>query len=175
MPIVLQQGKLEDAAILAAVGGDIFRETYTGKMLADDLSAYIAEAFSIAQIQAELLDTYNNFILAFYDGVLVGYAKLRLTAEVPASLLDVKPLLIDRMYVLQAYHGKKIGAALMLHCLEYAMHEGFEVVWLAVWEKNPAAMDFYKRWGFELFDARFFQRGNDQQTGLLMKKFLLYE
>ncbi|HVI46401.1 MAG TPA: GNAT family N-acetyltransferase [Chitinophaga sp.] len=167
--IRLRPATHEDIGPLAAVAGKIFRETYLGKMSTDDLDDYISVAFSIDAISAALREPQSRTIMAFYDDELTGYAKLS-TGNAPDSLLYREALQIERLYVLKAWHRRMIGAFLMQWCLQYAASQGLPTVWLAVWERNTDAIRFYQRWGFEIFDAQLFMRGNDPQTGLLMKK-----
>ena len=180
----LRHAGLQDIHALADVAGKIFEDSYKGKMPGEDLQAYIASAFSADQLRAEWGDKRNLFILAVYDGQLAGYAKITIGASPepdsvqnpmtdPAlDVAQVRHLAIDRMYVLREYQSMKIGASLMRYCLHYAESHYFDIVWLAVWEQNPLAVQFYRRWGFEIFGSRFFMRGKDRQTGLLMKKQL---
>lgn len=165
----LRQATIADAELLAALAGVTFRETYTGMMPEKDLSDYITTAFSEAAVSSELAAAGSLFMLAAYDGQPAGYAKLSTTGA-PATLQAAKPLGAERIYVQAQFHGLQVGAALMRFCLDYAAQQQFDTVWLAVWERNTPAIRFYQRWGFELFGAQIFMRGNDPQTGLLMKK-----
>jgi ribosomal protein S18 acetylase RimI-like enzyme len=38
-----------------------------------------------------------------------------------------------------------------------------------VWEKNPRAIDFYKKWGFKEVGAHIFPLGDDPQRDLIME------
>ena len=60
----------------------------------------------------------------------------------------------------------------MDHCITFAVQDGYDILWLGVWEHNPKAIRFYERMGFELFGAHVFLLGNDMQTDVLMKKKL---
>jgi ribosomal protein S18 acetylase RimI-like enzyme len=74
---------------------------------------------------------------------------------------------------LAEFHGQKAGAALMQHCLGLAMMAGYDVVWLGVWEHNYKALNFYRKWGFEVFGSHIFRLGDDEQTDVMMKKHLV--
>jgi ribosomal protein S18 acetylase RimI-like enzyme len=45
-------------------------------------------------------------------------------------------------------------------------------VWLGVWEKNEAAIAFYKKMGFEEAGRHSFRMGDELQTDLVMKKVI---
>ncbi len=47
-------------------------------------------------------------------------------------------------------------------------------MWLGVWEKNPRALRFYQKIGFQEFDKHIFTLGNEKQTDIMMKLHLNY-
>ena len=59
--------------------------------------------------------------------------------------------------------------------IEYAAKNKFDTIWLGVWEHNQKAIEFYKKWGFEVFGKYIFVLGNDPQNDLLMKKEIKHE
>jgi diamine N-acetyltransferase len=82
---------------------------------------------------------------------------------------DKNSLEIERIYVLKEYHGKKVGQVLYDCALKIAKEKQIEFVWLGVWEKNPRAISFYTKNGFEAFDKHVFVLGTDEQTDIMMK------
>jgi ribosomal protein S18 acetylase RimI-like enzyme len=66
--------------------------------------------------------------------------------------------------------GRGVGAALMQACLEEAGRRGCETVWLDVWERNPRAIAFYRKWGFAEVGNQAFQLGEDLQNDILMAR-----
>lgn len=133
------------------------------------MDQYIAEELSEEKIRTTIVAENNIFFMAYADGILAGYAKMR-TVEFPDELKDNKPIEMERIYTLKEYQGKKVGAALMKHCLDHAKANGYDCAWLGVWEHNTIAVNFYKRWGFEFFGSHIFRLGSDDQIDLLMKK-----
>ena len=76
---------------------------------------------------------------------------------------------IERIYVLDEFHGKKVGLTLYNRALEIAQQRNIDYIWLGVWENNFKALNFYRKQGFIEFDQHIFKLGNDEQTDLLMK------
>jgi len=76
---------------------------------------------------------------------------------------------IHRIYVLQAFHGKKIGQLLLDEVLKIAKEMAVNSIWLGVWEENNRAIQFYTKNGFVEFDKHIFTLGDDVQTDLLMQ------
>jgi len=167
--ITLRMAGLEDIPELSAMAGRIFQETYTGMMPEEDLRAYIGTAFSAGQIRSEWALPVSTFIIASCGLAWAGYAKINTRRRVerpePGKYME-----IERLYVLQKFHGKRIGTVLMDACSRYAGDNGIQTIWLNVWEHNTHAIEFYRRRNFEMADWSIFMRGNDAQKALWMKK-----
>ena len=56
----------------------------------------------------------------------------------------------------------------MQDALDAAAREGCDVLWLGVWEHNPKAMAFYRRFGLEIVGTHAFMLGQDRQRDLIM-------
>ena len=169
--LIITQAGTRDAKILTQLSITTFRDAFGPVNKQEDMDKYIAEEMNIERLTAELNDKDNLFFLVWYNGVLVGYAKLR-TAKTPEELKNCNPVEIERLYIQQAYQSKKVGAAIMSYCIDYAKSQKYDTIWLGVWEHNNRAIKFYEEWDFVLFGAHSFVLGNDEQTDVLMKKIL---
>lgn len=148
-----------------------FRDAFGPFNKQEDMDKYVAEEMNVEKLGSELADGDNLFFLAWVDDEMAGYAKLRLYKE-PEELANNKPIELERIYVLQKYHGKKTGSVLMSRCIAHATANNHDILWLGVWEHNYNAIRFYEQWGFKLFGSHPFVLGNDNQTDVLMKKKL---
>jgi ribosomal protein S18 acetylase RimI-like enzyme len=83
--------------------------------------------------------------------------------------MDLNAFEIQRIYVLQAYHGKKVGQLLIDKALEEARKTTCNYVWLGVWQENHRAIGFYSKNGFIKFDTHIFKMGDEEQMDWLMK------
>ncbi|MFA9491557.1 MAG: GNAT family N-acetyltransferase, partial [Anaerolineales bacterium] len=81
-----------------------------------------------------------------------------------------KPIELVRIYVEEEVVGQGLGSALMKACLEEIKTNGLGTIWLAVWQKNQRAIDFYKRWGFEKVGVKEFVVGSDVQDDFIMER-----
>jgi diamine N-acetyltransferase len=165
--------ELKDAERLTALSITTFTDAFAKENTAENMDKYIAETMTVSKLAEEIADKDNLFFLAWYDSELSGYAKIRTGKEIPVGLERNRPVEIERIYVLQSLHGKKIGAALMERCINHAIKNGHDVLWLGVWGRNYKAIRFYEQWGFELFGSHKFKLGDDIQTDVLMKKKLV--
>jgi diamine N-acetyltransferase len=169
--ITICRAGIADAATLTALGITTFVDAFAADNRKEDMDKYIAEEMNVGKITDELSDESNLFYLSYYNKVLVGYAKMRAIKK-PKGLKAKHPIELERIYVLQDYQTKKIGAALLNFCLTYAFNHKHDVMWLGVWKNNHKAINFYKKWGFEFFGSHTFKLGDDVQTDELMMKEL---
>lgn len=160
---------INDAALLTDLSVTTFRQTFGEANSPQDMDKYIVEEMNCSKLSDELLDKDNLFFFAIINDLPIGYAKIRAANHFP-ELKSSNPLEIERLYVLREYQGKKIGAALMAQCIEYAMSKHHDMLVLGVWEHNHKAIHFYQQWGFEVFGSHMFRLGDDEQTDILMKK-----
>ena len=158
---------IEDIDSLCQIGAKTFIETYGEQNTPENLQNYLQEKFNREQILGEIQAPKTIFLLVEFKDVIIGYAKMRVNVlENP----DEKSLEIERIYITKNHHGMKYGAALMQKCIDVAIENNYESIWLGVWEHNPKAFNFYQKWGFEVFGEHIFQLGDDAQTDFLMKK-----
>lgn len=169
--IAIRKVSLDDIAILQQIGRQTFMETFSESNSDENMARYLEEGFSIEKLSQELRSTTSQFYFALLDGEVIGYLKLN-TGDSQTELQDDNALEIERIYVLGAYHGKKVGQLLYDKVLEIAHKRRASYVWLGVWEKNPRAIRFYQKNGFVAFDKHIFRLGNDEQTDIMMKKTL---
>ena len=117
--------------------------------------------------EAELKEPRNLYLLAEVSGVPAGFALLCDGAREQCVQAE-GPLNLSRLYVDRPFLGAKVGAALLLRCLEEGRNRGHDVLWLGVWERNARARAFYSRWGFtEVGEMRFVLRRDPQRDLVL--------
>lgn len=171
--IHIKQATEKDAGLLLDLSAQTFNQAFGIQNSCDNMSAYMASAFTQDQILKEIKSPSSVFLMAYIAGqeTPVGYTKLRM-GKTPKELKGAKAIEIHRIYVVQEMIGYGIGKALMQKCLKIAQREDYEVIWLGVWEKNTRAINFYIKWGFKKFSSHIFRLGTEDQTDLLMKKDL---
>ena len=168
MNIVIKQISILNLAQLQKIGKTTFAETFTEHNTKEDLDKYLEESFSNEKLTAELTNPHSFFYFAEEDEKVIGYLKINFD-EAQTEVKDNKALEIERIYVLQDFHGKKVGQALFDKAITIATEMKVTYVWLGVWEQNHRALQFYKKNGFVPFDTHIFKLGNDEQTDIMMK------
>lgn len=90
--------------------------------------------------------------------------------DAPDCVAAQSPGEIQRLYVVDAWHGKGIAQDLMHACIREMEARGSDVAWLGVWERNPRAISFYRKFGFVEVGDHFFSLGNDPQRDIVMAR-----
>ena len=166
--IEIRKAALSDLESLQIIGKQTFTETFAAVNTAENLSNYIAQSFNAEQVAKELTNPESFFYLAVLDTKIIGYLKINF-GKAQTELLNKDAMEIHRIYVLQEYHGKKVGQLFVDHVLEIAHQRQVEYIWLGVWEENHRALSFYTKNEFIEFDKHVFTLGDDIQTDLLLK------
>ncbi|MBN9283755.1 MULTISPECIES: GNAT family N-acetyltransferase [unclassified Flavobacterium] len=161
----------EDIGQLQKVSKQTFWETFSASNSEENMTNYLEESFSVEKLTDELNNEHSDFYFALLDEKVIGYLKLNF-GQSQTELQDNKALEIERIYVLQEFHGKKVGQVLYEKALQIAGQLNADYVWLGVWEENLRAIGFYKKNGFVAFDKHIFKLGGDEQTDIMMKKVL---
>jgi ribosomal protein S18 acetylase RimI-like enzyme len=166
--VKIRRGEIKDANLLAALGGTTNYETYFETDEPEDLAKYIADFFNPQAMKIELEDANNSFFIAEINGKAVGYAELR--AGQPAECVkDENIVELHKIYVLEKMTRHGVGKILLQKCLGEAKARGFDALWLAVFELNTRAIEFYKRQGFEQVGKTGFYYGENCFTCFVMK------
>ena len=153
---------------LQKIGRKTFFETFGRQNTEEDMEKYLKENFSDAALKNELENPNSEFYFAINKSDVIGYLKMNF-GHSQTELKDATAVEIERIYVLNEYHGKSIGKLLYEKALEIANDHGANYIWLGVWEENPRAIRFYEKCGFIEFDKHIFKLGNDEQTDIMMK------
>ena len=159
---------IEDVLALQNIARETFSEMFADYNSADNLKKYLDEKFTVAKLSEELNHPHSKFYFAQIGEEVVGYLKTN-TGEAQTELMNLNAFEIQRIYVLQAYHGKKVGQLLIEKALEEARKTTCAYVWLGVWEENHRAIRFYSKNGFIKFDTHIFKMGDEEQMDWLMK------
>lgn len=169
--IKLRFAALEDSALLAEIGRTSFYDAFKDhpKNAPTDMQLYMDSAFG-ASIQArELADEKIVYLIVEVAGETAGFIKLHKDTR-EEMVTGKKCLEIARFYLLQDWIGRGVSKQMMQTVLDFAKENGFDTIWLGVWEYNHRAQGFYKKWGFEHIGDHIFQLGNDPQTDWIWQR-----
>lgn len=169
--ITIKKVGKESVEIISSLAITTFYETYAPYNSEADMLLYTGEHYNNTKITEEIELPDVQYFLAWINDIPVGFAKLR-NIKQPDFLTHTRNVEIERIYVLQQFQQLRIGKALIDTCMNAARQQGFEVIWLGVWQQNQHAIHFYEKNGFENFGTHSFLLGEDLQTDFLMMKKL---
>lgn len=159
---------IDDLETLRNLSIQTFKETFEEVNTEEDMQKYLDEKLSIEKLKTELENPNSEFYFAENNEEILGYLKLNFK-DAQTEKLEENHFEIERIYVLKAFLGQKIGQILFDKAIEIGREKNLEYVWLGVWEENHRAIRFYEKNGFEIFGKHDFVLGEDVQTDLLMK------
>ena len=159
---------IDDLETLRDLSIQTFKETFEEVNTEEDMQKYLLENLSIQKLKSELENPNSEFYFAENNDEILGYLKLNFK-DAQTEKLEENHFEIERIYVLKAFLGQKIGQILFDKAIEIGREKNLEYVWLGVWEENHRAIKFYEKNGFEIFGKHDFVLGEDVQTDLLMK------
>ena len=160
-----------DAEMLTQLAARTFYDAFAASNSPETMEAYMSKAFTLEGFSEDLADPHANFLIAEVEGAPAGYAMLY-DGETP-ECVSLRPAVeIVRMYVERQFHGSGVARTLMEACLEEAKGRGCRTVYLGVWEHNPRAQAFYRKFGFDVVGTHIFEMGAEAQTDYWMERTL---
>ena len=159
---------ITDLENLQKISITTFRETFEEVNSEEDMQKYLDENLNLERLKSELENPNSEFYFIENENKNLGYLKLNF-GNAQTEKVEENYFEIERIYVLKAFLGQKIGQILFDKAIEIGREKNLEYVWLGVWEENHRAIKFYKKNGFEIFGKHDFVLGEDVQTDLLMK------
>ncbi|CAM3992336.1 GNAT family N-acetyltransferase [Flavobacterium sinopsychrotolerans] len=166
--IEIRKATVSDLETIQKISIQTFIETFAAVNTPENIANYIKDSLNTEQLTDELNNANSQFYLAYSDTEAVGYLKINF-GDAQTESFNENALEVQRIYVLQNFHGKNIGQLLLDEVKKIAQITNVDSVWLGVWEENHRAIRFYTKNGFVVFDKHVFMMGNDEQTDLLMQ------
>jgi ribosomal protein S18 acetylase RimI-like enzyme len=166
MSITYRMAGEEDAAALAAVFHECFRETFGHLYDPADLATFIAQD-TLETWVAKLRDPGFAIRVAEERGEIVGFVKLG-PLQLPTEP-SAPPLELRQLYILKPWHGTGIAAELMDWFMAEARARKAQELYLSVFTDNHRARRFYARYGFVDVAPYAFMVGNHADEDIIMR------
>lgn len=167
----IRRATLADAPFLAALGAETFIATFGAQNTPENLDKHIAKSYGEGIQRRQLTDPKVTYLIAEQDGRTAGYACVR-ESDAPTCVTGAVPIEVLRFYVVHDFHGTGIAQSLMDACAAEARRRGGRTLWLGVWDRNPRAIRFYTKWGFEDVGGQTFMLGDDPQQDRVLSRSL---
>jgi GNAT superfamily N-acetyltransferase len=141
---------IEDQKVLYALMQRIYPPTYSDYWK-DKGKWYVNDLYTIENVQKELSEEKTDYFFIVLSEHIIGI--MRIVYEVnPHHKKDKNYVKLHRLYLDQTIQNKGIGKQLMLWLIEKVKQEGYSKIWLDAMEKQPQALHFYQKLGFEIVD-----------------------
>jgi ribosomal protein S18 acetylase RimI-like enzyme len=167
--IRIRRAEEGDALALSVLAEKTFRDAFADSNTTANMQLHCAANYGHGLQLAEIRDSRRETWLVEADGGLVAYVQLRLDATSP-MISGERPVEIQKFYVDASHHGAGLAHQLMAHVLARAKADGSATLWLGVWERNPRALAFYRKWGFDVVGEHTFNLGDDPQRDFMMRR-----
>jgi ribosomal protein S18 acetylase RimI-like enzyme len=155
-----------DAEALSAFARQTFPLGCPADVDPADIVAFAAVELTATRFHDLLSDARTTTFLADSQGKIVGYTMF-IRDERHAFIKEERVVELRKFYVDPAFHGQGLAHALMQAALG---RFGSETVWLSVFSRNPRAISFYQRYGFEVVGEQKFLVGKDPQNDFVMRR-----
>jgi ribosomal protein S18 acetylase RimI-like enzyme len=146
---MIRRGDINDVMLLQEIGRTTFDDTFGNTCTKEDMRGVLDLYFNSAQVALELTDDADNFFFFEQNGIAKGYMRINAKHAFPLdSFKDRKCIELVRLYVLKEFHGTGVANELMDFAFDFARKNGFQIIYLSVWEYNFRARGFYEKHGF---------------------------
>lgn len=147
MNAAIRRATPRDAEALSGIAAATFTETFGHLYPAEDLAAFLAEAYGLEATRALLDDPAMAAWLVEAGGKAVGHA-LAGPCQLPHADVSAGCGELKRLYLLRSHQGGGLGSRLLHTALDWLELKGPRRLWVGVWSENHGAQRLYARHGF---------------------------
>jgi diamine N-acetyltransferase len=138
----------------------IWQDTYPGIISQQQIDAMLADRYSPQAILAQLDDPRHTWLIALSGRDLTGFAH---------AYMEHAACKLDKLYVDPRHQRRGIGHALFDAIRGFARQHQAQRIWLQVNRHNTRAISAYRKYGFEIVEARVFDIGD----GFVMDDYVM--
>jgi len=153
--------KKEELDIIQNLAYSIWPKTY-GHIISPEQMTYMLNwMYSLETLETNFDENHTYFCIAS-NGKDIGFLDLETNHPENGNMK------IHKIYVLNEFHGKGLGFELIKQARDFAKETLMNTITLQV-NRSNTAVDFYKRFGFEIIEEQDFDIGN----GYFMNDFVM--
>ncbi len=119
------------------------------------MNEYLERNYCREAIRDELNDANNIYHIINYNNKPAGFSKIVLNSKHP-NVVAENVTKLDRIYLLNEYHGLKLGLELLNFNIRLSRENCQSGMWLYTWIGNERAVNFYLKAGFEIIGSHKF-------------------
>lgn len=170
-PITLRKALPQDALCLAALGIQVFLDTYATEGIRDAIAQEALDAFSPDSLSKVIARPDTFITLAEIDGHLVGFAQVAMNTG-HERIANPQACELQCLYLQERFTGQGIGYRLLEAAERQAKRDGGSLMWATVWARNDRALAFYPRQGYEHLGSQPYTFQNETHENQLFGKRL---
>lgn len=168
-PPSIRRATPADAACLSRLASATFVETFGHLYPAEDLAAFLDEAYAVDRQRAILAHPDYAVWLLEHAGEAIGHAAAG-PCGLPHPGVAAGDGELKRLYVLAAHQNAGWGGRLFDTALAWLLRDGPRALWVGVWSENLGAQRFYGRHGFELAGEYEFPVGRVRDREFILRR-----
>jgi ribosomal protein S18 acetylase RimI-like enzyme len=143
---------VQDIPLLSEIATISFIESHGNSAEAKDIDNYVTEKYSVSAFREELSEEKNIYHIIYHNGRAAGYSKI--VFNTPFSDSMIKNIAkLERLYLLKNFYDLKLGAVLFQFNVDLSKKNNQAGIWLYTWKENHRAINFYKKYGFEIIGS----------------------
>ena len=184
--IALRLADKNDAHQVSSLIATVWSKHFAYSVSPSDLEHFVKVKLAPEQIAQEIADPVNTFVIATMtsgtiqeeaDDTIAAQEQVIAVAQLVRGTTEPcltfsKPIELRRLYVSDEHHGKGLAQRIVAHAEDLAREEGFDSVWLGVWEDNTRGLEFYRKMGFVEKGEHTFLVGESVRRDWVMEKSL---
>lgn len=144
---------MEDQPVLYKLMQRIYPPSYKNYW-EDKGNWYVNDLYTIENVQKELSEENTEYFFVVLDENIIGILRIVYGVDMYHNK-DKNYVKLHRLYLDQTIQNRGVGKQLMLWLMDKVKAEGYPKMWLDAMEKQPQALHFYKKMGFEIVDKVF--------------------
>ena len=152
--------ELKDNNAIAKIIRDTLTEfgaDHPGTVYYDEATDHLFELFQ---------QPLSAYFVATIDGILIGGGGIFPTAGLPTNTCE-----LVKMYLLPVARGKGYGKMIIDHCLQKAVKNGFQNVYLETMPELQQAIKVYEKFGFQYLNGPMGDSGHFGCSKWMLKTF----
>jgi GNAT superfamily N-acetyltransferase len=148
--IQLQSISLVDQSVLYNLMKRIYPPAYQ-HYWQDGGNWYVNDLYTLENVQKELNENNAHYYFVLFRNQIIGIFRIVYQVD-PYNQKEESFVKLHRLYLDQSIQNKGIGRHLMIWLIDQLKKEGYPKLWLDAMEKQPQALHFYQKLGFEIID-----------------------
>ncbi len=161
----------EDALRISLLFKQVYLQTYAKEGISHEFANFISKKFSPEAVAQNIERSDQSLLIAYFKDNPVGIAQVIHKSRCPIGNVEMPEL--DKLYVLERFHGKSIGHVLLKEIEKLVVRSGYKEICLEVYSKNPRAIAFYESKGYSTIGTVDFVMETNTYENFVMTKKLV--